>query len=162
METPMTALPILWQRLVKDGATCDRCGGTYTELQKALATLGRELRPRGIEPVIELREIDEATFRVDPSASNRIWIAGVPLEDWLGAGIGASRCCAACGDADCRTVTVDDNTFETIPADLIVQAARRAAATLPLDADRQAAQAGCQAIASSRSPKSAVGLAASR
>ncbi len=114
----MTALPILWQRLVKDGATCDRCGGTYAELQKALA------------PFVELREIDEATFRADPSASNRIWIAGVPLEDWLGAGVGTSRCCAACGDADCRTVMVDETTFETIPADLIVRAARRAAAAL--------------------------------
>jgi hypothetical protein len=126
----MTALPILWQRLVKDGATCDRCGGTYAELQKALAALYRELLPRGIEPFVELREIDEATFRADPSASNRIWIAGVPLEDWLGAGVGTSRCCAACGDADCRTVMVDETTFETIPADLIVRAARRAAAAL--------------------------------
>jgi hypothetical protein len=126
----MTALPILWQRLVKDGATCDRCGGTYAELQKALAALYRELHPRGIEPFVELREIDEATFRADPSASNRIWIAGVPLEDWLGAGLGTSRCCAACGDADCRTVMVDETTFETIPADLIVRAARRAAAAL--------------------------------
>ncbi|MDZ7652390.1 MAG: DUF2703 domain-containing protein [Burkholderiaceae bacterium] len=139
----MTALPILWQRLVKDGTTCDRCGGTYAELQKALATLDRELCPRGIEPFVELREIDEATFRVDPSASNRIWIAGVPMEDWLGAGVGKSRCGAACGDADCRTVTVDQTTFETIPADLIVQAARRAAATLSASAARQSAPACC-------------------
>jgi hypothetical protein len=139
----MTALPILWQRLVKDGETCDRCGGTYAELQKAPAMLVRELRPRGIEPIVELREVDEATFRADPSASNRIWIAGVPLEDWLGAGVGQSRCCAACGDADCRTVTVDEKTFETIPADLIVQAAQRAAATLRAGAGRNPAPARC-------------------
>ena len=137
----MTTLPILWQRLVKDGATCDRCGGTYAELQKALATLDRELRPRGIEPFVELREIDEATFRADPSSSNRIWIAGVPLEDWLGAGVGKSRCCAACGDADCRTVTVDQTTFETIPADLIVRASQRAAAKLSASVDRKPAPA---------------------
>lgn len=139
----MTALPIVWQRLVKDGATCDRCGGTYAELQKALVTLDRELRPLGIEPFVELREIDEATFRADPSASNRIWIAGVPLEDWLGAGVGKSRCCAACGDADCRTVTVDETTFETIPVDLIVRAALRAAATLRASADQRPAPACC-------------------
>jgi hypothetical protein len=124
--TTITPLPILWQRLVKDGATCDRCGGTQVELQIALARLEAELRPLGIEPVLELRAIDEATFAADPSASNRIWIAGEPLEAWLGAGVGSSRCCAACGDADCRTVTVGDATFETIPADLIVQAALRA------------------------------------
>jgi hypothetical protein len=139
----MTTLRILWQRLVKDGATCDRCGGTYAELQKALAMLDRELRPRGIEPFVELREIDEATFRADPSASNRIWIAGVPLEDWLGAGVGKSRCCAACGDADCRTVTVDETTFETIPADLIVRAAQGAAATLSASLDRKPAPSCC-------------------
>jgi hypothetical protein len=139
----MTTLPILWQRLVRDGATCDRCGGAYAELQKALAMLDRELRPRGIEPFVELREIDEATFWADLSASNRIWIAGVPLEDWLGAGVGKSRCCAACGDADCRTVMVDQMTFETIPADLIVRAAQRAAATPSASVDRQPAPACC-------------------
>lgn len=139
----MTALPILWQRLVKEGETCNRCGGTQAELQKALVTLDRELRPRGIEPFVELREIDEVTFRSDPSASNRIWIAGVPLEDWLGAAVGESRCCTVCGDADCRTVTVGDTTFETIPAELIVQAAQRAAATLHGSADRCPAPACC-------------------
>jgi hypothetical protein len=131
----MTALPILWQRLVKDGETCDRCGGTYLELQKALATLEQQLRPLGIEPCVELREIDEATFKADPSASNRIWIDGAPMEQWLGAGVGSSRCCAACGEADCRTVTVGGSTFETIPAELIVRAALQAAALLRERAD---------------------------
>lgn len=136
----MTTLPILWQRLVKDGATCDRCGGTQVELQNALARLEAELRPLGIEPVLEQREIDDAKFAADPSASNRVWIAGVPLEEWLGAGVGSSRCCAACGNADCRTVTVGDSAYETIPADLIVQAAQRAAASLR---ERTACAAAC-------------------
>jgi hypothetical protein len=136
----MTTLPILWQRLVKDGATCDRCGGTQVELQNALARLEEELRPLGIEPVLEQHEIDDARFAADPSASNRVWIAGVPLEEWLGAGVGSSRCCAACGDADCRTVTVGDSAYETIPADLIVQAAQRAAASLR---ERTACTAAC-------------------
>jgi hypothetical protein len=130
----MTVLRITWQRLVKDGATCERCSGTQAELRKAMSTIDRELAALGIDAVVEIREIDEATFRADPSASNRIWIAGVPLEDWLGAGVGKSRCCAACGDADCRTVTVDETTFETVPADLIVLAARLAAARLRADA----------------------------
>ncbi len=34
-EVAMKPLPILWQRLVKEGQTCDRCGGTQLELQKA-------------------------------------------------------------------------------------------------------------------------------
>lgn len=141
-QTTMATLPILWQRLLKNGTTCDRCGGTQVELKKALAVFEPKLRPLGIEPVLELREIDEPTFAADPSASNRIWIAGVPLEAWLGAGVGSSRCCAACGDADCRTVTVGDATFETIPADLIVQAALRAAECMRASSDNRTSCVG--------------------
>jgi tRNA U54 and U55 pseudouridine synthase Pus10 len=124
----MKPLPILLQRLVKDGETCERCGGTYLELQKALETLRRELRPLDIEPFVETQELDEQTFKAEPSASNRIWIAGIPVEEWLDATVGKSRCCAACGDSECRTVSVGDATFETIPAALIIEAAMRAAA----------------------------------
>jgi hypothetical protein len=130
METHMKPLPIRWQRLVKDGETCERCRGTHLELQRALESLQRELRPLGIEPFVELQELDEPTFKAEPSASNRIWIAGVLMEEWLGATVGKSRCCAACGDSDCRTVSVGDATFETIPAALIIEAAQRAAARM--------------------------------
>jgi hypothetical protein len=123
-------LTITWQRLVKDGKTCDRCGGTHLELQKAIDRLNGALAPLGLEPHLETQQIDEPAFQNSPLESNRIWIAGVPMEDWLGASVGASRCCAACGDADCRTVSVDDLTFETIPAALIVKAALAAAAHL--------------------------------
>lgn len=124
----MKPLTISWQRLVKDGQTCDRCGGTHVELQKAMERLKGALAPLGFEPRLETQEIDEPAFDDAPLESNRIWIAGVPMEDWLGARVGASRCCAACGDSDCRTVSVDNLTFETIPAALIVKAALAAAA----------------------------------
>ena len=51
--------------------------------------------------------LNEANFKEDPSASNRIWIAGKPLEEWIEAKVGASRCTSVCGDSDCRTVEVD-------------------------------------------------------
>lgn len=121
-------LTILWQRLAKEGRTCDRCGGTHVELQKAMARLQGTLDPLGFEPFLETQEIEEPAFHDAPLESNRIWIAGVPLEHWLGASVGASRCCAACGDSDCRTVSVGNQTFETIPARLIVKAALAAAA----------------------------------
>jgi hypothetical protein len=123
-------LAILWRRLVKGGETCDRCGGTYVQLQRAVARLSEALRPLGIAPTLETEEIDESTFRAAPSESNRIWIAGRPLEDWLGATAGSSRCCAACGDVDCRTVEFAGRAFETVPEELIVRAALRAAAEL--------------------------------
>jgi hypothetical protein len=124
----MKTLTISWQRLVKDGQTCDRCGGTHLELQKAIDSLRGALAPLGFEPRLETQPIDEPEFLASPLESNRIWIAGVQMEDWLGARVGASRCCAACGDSDCRTVSLDDLTFETIPAALIVKATLAAAA----------------------------------
>jgi hypothetical protein len=130
-------LPILWQRLVKDGETCARCGATEAELRRALDKLALVLPPLDIEPVLETQEIDEADFKVDPAQSNRIWIAGIPIEDWLGAIVGRSRCCAVCGDSDCRTLALAGQSFEAIPEALIVEAALRAAA--PMIAARKSA-----------------------
>ena len=94
----MQQLPIIWQRLVSDdGRTCDRCAATQGEVTRAVDTLQDVLRPLGIEPAVETREIDDATFRRDPSASNRIWVNGRPREDWLDATIGSSPCCSEFG-----------------------------------------------------------------
>ena len=101
----MKSLPIVWQRLVNsDGRTCDRCDATYQEMQRAVRTLTEALRPLGIEPILEIRQIDEESFRANPSESNRIWIAGKPVEEWLGANVGSSRCCSVCAGSECRTV----------------------------------------------------------
>ena len=127
----MKQLAIVWQRLVSDdGRTWDRCSATYTEVQRAVPTLSQVLRPLDIEPILETREIDDATFRADPSASNRIWVDGRPMEEWLDARVGASRCCSVCGDAACRTVEFSGTTFETIPERLVVRAGLAAAAQL--------------------------------
>ena len=127
----MTPLPILWQRLVSaEGKTCDRCGATYQEMQRAIEKLRHSLRPLGIEPTLEIREIDEQSFKVNPSESNRIWIGGRPMEEWLGAGVGSSRCCSVCGTSECRTVEVEGTTFETIPETLFLRAALIAASQL--------------------------------
>ena len=124
-------LPIVWQRLVStDGRTCDRCGATYEELERAVATLRTALGPLGIEPILVTREIDDPTFRADPSLSNRIWIGNKPIEEWLNASVGSSRCCSVCGDAECRTVELEGSTFETIPEELLIRAALIAAADL--------------------------------
>ena len=127
----MKPLPIIWQRLVSvDGRTCDRCSATHQAMQRAVGTLKAALGPLGFEPVLETRKIDEAAFKTDPSESNRIWIAGRPMEEWLGANVGSSRCCSVCGDSECRTVEVEGSTFEAIPAELVVKAALVAASQL--------------------------------
>ena len=49
---------------------------------------------------------DENEFKANPSESNRVWIAGKSIEEWLGANVGMSRCCSVCGESDCRTLEV--------------------------------------------------------
>ena len=125
----MKSLSIVWQRLVDSkGQTCDRCGATYKELKQAIKKLETSLEPLGIEPIIEIREIDSARFANDPSQSNRIWIDDKPLEEWLSAGVSSSRCCNVCGDSECRTIELDNEVFEAIPAELILKAGLLAAA----------------------------------
>ena len=127
----MTSLPIIWQRLVSsDGKTCDRCSATHQEMQQAVSKLKVTLRPLGIEPTLEVREIDERSFKANPSESNRIWIAGRPMEEWIGARVGSSRCCSVCGESECRTVEVEGTTFEAIPERLFLRAALIASSQL--------------------------------
>ena len=127
----MKPLPILWQRLVSpEGKTCDRCSATYQQMERAIAKLKQSLRPLGIEPILEIRELDEKSFKSNPSESNRIWIAGKPMEEWLGARVGSSRCCSVCGTSECRTVEVEGTTFEAIPENLFLKAALIASSQL--------------------------------
>lgn len=130
-QAGLIPLSIVWQRLLsEDGETCDRCGGTQAEVERAVVTLTEALRPLGIEPVLQTRAIDLATFREDPLESNRIWVAGRPLEAWVGAEVGATPCCSVCGDSPCRTVGVDGTSYEVVPERLLVRAAMIAAAGL--------------------------------
>ena len=70
--------------------------------------------------------LNEANFKEDPSASNRIWIAGKPLEEWIEAKVGASRCTSVCGDSDCRTVEVNGKSLEVVLQDVLIKAALKA------------------------------------
>ena len=127
----MKSLPLIWQRLVSaESETCPRCDATYAEIQEAYMTLKKVMIPLGIEPTLETREMDDTAFRADPMESNRIWIAGRPMEEWLGAKVGSSRCCSVCGESACRTLELDASSFETIPEKLIVKAALAAASQL--------------------------------
>lgn len=125
------SLPIVWQRLVNAGGqTCKRCEATSEGLKRAVEKLEAALNPLDIEPIVEIRALDSNAFKTDPSASNRIWIAGKPIEEWLNAQVSSSRCCRVCGNAKCRTLELGDAVFESIPSDLILKAALLAAAQL--------------------------------
>ncbi len=137
--------PVVWQRLVNaDGRTCDRCGSTGAALAGAMAKLGPLLAPLGLEPVLQTREIDEAAFAQAPLESNRIWLGGRPLEHWLGASVGSSPCCDACGDRPCRTVECGGTSHEAIPEEVILKAALLAAAA-SVSPPAASAPCGCAA-----------------
>lgn len=123
-------LVVVWQRLLAEGETCPRCGTTQQAVRAAVDALTRALEPLGIRTRLEERALDQATFEGSPGESSRIWIAGRPLEDWLGASAGASQCCSVCGNNDCRTLEVDGSTFEAVPERLIVKAGLAAASSL--------------------------------
>lgn len=124
----MKTLTIKWQRLVNGGQTCPRCGDTGKEVRKAAATLAKSLAPLGLKVALKEVKISQAAFERQPLESNRILLNGRPLEEWLGAETGQSPCCGVCGPNDCRTVTVDGESHETVPAKFIVRAGLMAAA----------------------------------
>ncbi len=127
----MKTIVIEWQRLLDENKkTCPRCGSTEQEVEKAAATLNRELKPFEIRATLTKKAIKPETFRQDVLQSNKIVIAGQTLEEWLGAGTAQSPCCEVCGDAECRTVEYADQSHEMVPADLIVKAALIAASQL--------------------------------
>lgn len=127
----MKTLSIVWQRLVDaSGSTCPRCEGTGNSVERAVERLKAALAPLGVEPRLETRELAADAFKARPLESNRIWIAGEPLEAWLNGTTGASSCCDACGDAECRTLEVDGTTYEAIPESLLVRAGLIAASRL--------------------------------
>jgi small redox-active disulfide protein 2 len=141
----MKTLTINWQRLVEGGATCPRCGDTGVQVRRAAETLGRALAPLGIEVVLEEAELKLEEFKRQPLQSNRILIGGRPIEEWLGGTAGQSPCCEVCGPNDCRTLTVDGQTHEAIPADLVVRAGLLAAAGLTASVSEQSCCAPSEA-----------------
>ena len=127
----MQKLRIRWQRLVNEtGQTCPRCGETGDTVETAFYKLRQSLAELNIEVELIKETLDFSIFTKDPLQSNRIWIGGKPLEEWIGATVGESQCCEVCGDSECRTISTDQNTFETIPENLIIRAGLLAAAEL--------------------------------
>lgn len=128
MEEDMKTITIEWQRLVREGQTCDRCTDTGSATGAAVEKLRNCLSQIGVDVRLETKSLDPSTFEKAPAESNRIRIDGKTLEEWLDGTTGRSQCCGPCGDAGCRTVTVDGTTYETVPEELILRAGLVAAA----------------------------------
>lgn len=123
-------LKIKWQRLLHEGRTCPRCKSTGDEIEKAVTILKESLKPMNIEVVLEKEALTDTQFRNDTLESNRIWINGIPIEEYIGGKVGQSTCCDVCGPHECRTVNVGKEVLETIPSDTIVKAGLLAASSM--------------------------------
>ncbi len=151
----MKTLHISWQRLVDEqGETCERCGTTETAVEDAMQLLKQSVKGLGVDVVLEKSIIDNSAFKENPLESNRIWIGGKSLEDWLSATTSESPCGTACGDSNCRTMIVDGKSFEAIPSELIVKAGLLASAQL-LEAEAQSG--GCSIDAGAKPQAQATG-----
>lgn len=127
----MKTLTIRWQRLLNENdQTCPRCGETGETVQAAFKKLRKALAKLDIEVELVQEAIDFTTFTKDPLQSNCIFIGGKLLEEWIGGTTGKNKCCEACGDSDCRTISIGKNTFESIPEELIIRAGLLAAVEL--------------------------------
>ena len=125
----MQTLVIVWQRLLSlQGQTCDRCAATELSLQQAVETLQQVVAPLQMQVVLHRQALTLDQFNQDPGASNRIWVADKPLEEWLGASTGSSQCCSVCGNAACRTLECNHQSYEAIPPQLLIKAGLLAAA----------------------------------
>lgn len=109
---------IEWSRLIEDKGTCPRCGSTEEEIEKAV----NKLTKLGYKINLIKHEITLKDFKKDPGRSNEIRINGKPMEFWVSARTASSSCCGVCGDSECRTVEVNDKSYETIPSELIIEA----------------------------------------
>ena len=129
----MKELLIVWQRLIVGARTCERCGNTGANLERAAERLRAELEPKGVRVVLERIELSPAAL----AGSNSVTCNGVPVEELLEAGTGSSPCPSCCemlgAPADCRTLRLNGREFEAIPEAALfragMEAARRLAAT---------------------------------
>lgn len=122
----MELLEIEWRHLDKDGETCDRCADTGDTVRAAYADLVEELKPKGWE--VTLKETLLTDHQIPES--NSIYLNGVAIENLLPDTRRSENCCASCGEilgapTMCRTLERNGQTFEAIPAAMIVEAAHR-------------------------------------
>jgi hypothetical protein len=123
LDTPVHTLTLRWQRLVDaSDETCPRCSSTEQEVAKAYDHLRNSLAPAGLRVALRTDRLDERAFFESPLESNRVWVNGRSLEDWIGAQTASSPCSGSCGETECRTVSIGGATYEAIPAGLIIRA----------------------------------------
>jgi len=126
---PGKVVVLSWQRPQAAACKgCEKCGPTQAEMQKAAAQLNEKLAGRGVRVRVEEAVGARPGKKAIVSGTN-VWVCDVPLETWLGAGIGVKPCdCSSGGQSmSCKVVNLNGQSYQVIPADLVVRAGLLAA-----------------------------------
>ena len=124
----MKELKIEWKHYDKEGETCTRCNRTGDNIKTALSVISKDDSYKNIK--IDYKEtILEANKMPD---SNTILINGQKLEDILNARASENYChscsCLAGSGTNCRTIELNDKSYEDIPKELILEAINKSLA----------------------------------
>jgi len=124
----MKELKIEWKHYGKEGETCARCNRTGDNIKTALSVISKDDSYKNIK--IDYKEtILEANKMPD---SNTILINGQKLEDILNARASENYChscsCLAGSGTNCRTIELNDKSYEDIPKELILEAINKSLA----------------------------------
>jgi hypothetical protein len=127
-------LTLEWQRMIdEEGNVCCGSPGTEEAVSAARERLAKELEDSGIDVVLVRSEFTPEECMGCPERANRVLVAGRGVDFWLGADMSASPCEGFCKQAlgdegSCQNLVYEGETYEVIPAELIVKAGLTAAA----------------------------------
>ena len=118
----MKKLTIEWKHFDNDGKTCERCSDTGANLKKVISELTAALSSQGYSIDYKETKLDAK----DMPESNTVLINGTPIEKLLNASVDLNSC-TSCSDlidsyCNCRTVTFDGSTYESIPEEILKEA----------------------------------------
>lgn len=115
-------MTIEWKHYDKEGETCTRCNSTGNNIKAVLGIVSTDNAYKNIQ--IKYKEtILEASEMPD---SNTVLINGQKIEDVLNAKTSENYChscsCLAGSDTNCRTIELNNKSYESIPKDMILEA----------------------------------------
>jgi len=132
-QAPKT-LVLEWQRMIdEDGNVCCGSEDTRMAVETAREKLAKELKDHDIEVVLAKSDFSPEECKDCPERANRILVGGRGVDYWLQAEVGKSPCEGFCKQAlgdkgSCQTLIYEGETYDVIPAELIVKAGLAAAA----------------------------------
>lgn len=121
----MKNLLIEWKHFDKNGATCDRCSQTGSNLDEVIKQLKDEYRDKGINIQFQETKLTEDQM----SKSNQVLINGELIENLISNTEAGENYCDSCTDlvdnpkgCNCRTIIHGEIVHEEIPLEFIKQA----------------------------------------